>query len=434
MASDLTRRQFVMSGAALGASVIAGPASAQAPGANDRIRLGFIGVGNRGGQLLDATLPNKDVEVVALCDVYQPHLDKWAARIPSAAKFTDFRKLIERKDIDAIVIATPDHWHAIQTINACDSGKDVYVEKPLSMTIHEGRKMVEAARRNGRIVQVGLHRRSSPMYTRLVDLVRGNTLGKVTVGRAYRLSNMSPNGIGIAPDGPPPPDLDWDMWLGPRAKRPFNPNIAPYKFRWWKAYSSQVANWGVHYFDAMRWLLGEESPASVCAMGGKFAVNDARDIPDTMETTVEFASGRLLVMGQYEASGVPALKSGELELRGTQGALYVGDPGYEIVPERGGQFQSPEPRMKPVAVETKERPQFQEGLHMRNFLDCVKSRRTPNCDVEEGHRSTVFAHLANISLATRSRIDWDPRTEQITNNRSANSLLHYRYRAPWRLD
>jgi predicted dehydrogenase len=425
---EMTRREFA--GATAGAMITAAT-GAQAVGPNDRIRAGFIGISNRGSQLLDAALPNQDMEVVALCDVATTPLDKWSAKIPGAQKFSDFRKLLERKDIDAVFIAVPDHWHALVAIAACDAGKDVYCEKPLSLTIVEGRRMVEAARRNKRVFQVGLQRRSSPMYADVRRLVQENTLGKVTVARAYRITNMAPNGIGIAPDSDPPPGLDWDMWLGPAPKRPFNPNIAPYKFRWWKAYSSQVANWGVHYFDIIRHILGETAPLSVSAHGGKFGVNDSRDIPDTLEVTFEFASGRLMLFGQYEASGVPALKRGELELRGTQGALYADEKGYEVVPERGGQFQSPEPRMRPIEVESHDGNL--DRLHVRNFLDCVKSRATPNADVEEGHRSTTFAHLANIALATKSRIEWDAREERIVNNRAANNLLQYTYRAPWKL-
>lgn len=425
---NLTRREFALS--ALAATALSRTASAQA---SNRIRLGFIGIANRGSQLMNAAIPNSDAEVVALCDVNQAALDSWHAKLDGKpARYTDYRKMLEQKDIDAVVIATPDHWHALQAIAACDAGKDVYCEKPLSITIYEGRRIVEAARRNNRIFQVGLQRRSSPMYAGIRDLVRSGAIGKVTVARAYRLSNMFPSGIGVAPDGPPPDGLDWDMWLGPRPKRPFNPNIAPYKFRWWKAYSSQVANWGVHYFDVIRWILGEQAPVSLSAHGGKFAVEDARDIPDTMESTFEFASGRLLIMGQYEASGVPALTSGELELRGTQGALYAGN-GYEIVPERGGQFQSPEPRMKAVKVEGTVNDRELDRLHVRNFLDCVKSRVRPNCDAEEGHRSTTFAHLANISLATKSRIEWDADAEKCIGNSRANQMLHYPYRAPWKL-
>jgi len=426
----ITRRELAI-GTAGAAATLFTTRPSSALGANDRIRAGFIGISNRGSQLLDAALPNKDLQVVALCDVYAPAIDKWGARIEAAKRYSDFRKLLEQKDIDAVFIAAPDHWHALIATMACDAGKDVYCEKPLSLTIQEGRRMVEAARRNDRIFQTGLQRRSSNMYSTLHKLVQDNTLGKVTVARAYRITNMSPDGIGIAPDSDPPPGLDWDMWLGPAPKRRFNPNIAPYKFRWWKTYSSQVANWGVHYFDIIRYMLDESAPVSVSAHGGKFAVNDSRDIPDTMEVIFEFASGRLMIFGQYEASGVPALYRGELELRGTQGALYADSKGYEIIAERGGQFQSAEPRLKPALVEVDDGNL--DRLHVRNFLDCVKSRKRPNADVEEGHRSTIFAHLANIALATRSRIEWDAVQERITNNSAANSLLHYKYRAPWKL-
>lgn len=435
----ITRRRFLKSSAraALGLSagtVISGGwgSAGRVRGANERIGVGFIGVGNRGGQLLSAARRNEDVEVIALCDVYQPYLDRWANKLGGkVAQYRDFRYLLERKDIDAVFIATPDHWHALQTISACEAGKDVYVEKPLSLTIVEGRRMVEAARRNHRVVQVGTQRRSSRLYQQLAEMVQKGILGKVTVARCYRLSNMFPQGIGLAPDSDPPEGLDWDRWLGPRPKRPFNRNIAPYKFRWWRDYSSQIANWGVHYFDVIRWLLGEEAPASVSAHGGKFAVQDARDIPDTMEVIFEFASGCLLIFGQYEASGNPALRSGEIELRGTLGTLYASSKGFEIVPERGGQFQDPKPRMEPMKGKANEGDLTAQ--HIRNFLDCVKSRQMPNADVEVGHRSTTFAHLGNIALETQSRIQWDAKRERITNHPAANKLLHYEYRPPWKL-
>jgi predicted dehydrogenase len=350
-----------------------------------------------------------------------------------ADTYGDFRKLLDRDNLDGVVIATPDHWHAIQTIAACDAGKDVYIEKPLSITIHEGRRMVEAARRSQRVTQVGTHRRSSKMYTGLADLVRSGTIGKVTVGRAYRLSNMYPSGIGISPPGDPPAGLDWDFWLGPRPERPFQATIAPYKFRWWDLYSSQVANWGVHYLDAIRWLTDDLAPSSVCAMGGQFAIEDDRTIPDTLEVTFEFASGRLAIFGQYEASGNSALRRGELELRGTQGTLYVDDRGYEIVPERGGQFQESKPRMKPVQQSVSEGEGDMTVAHARNFLDCMRTRKPATADIEIGHRSTTMSLLANISLATRARLEWDAKHEKIVNLREANDLLHYEYRSPWKL-
>ena len=194
-------------------------------------------------------------------------------------RHTDFRRVLDQKDLDAVIIATPDHWHAVQTIMACDAGKDVYIEKPFSYTIREGRRMVEAARRNDRVVQVGTQRRSSKLYAELAAMVQSGAIGKVTVARAGLTDNMTPAGIGRVPDSAPPPGLDWDMWQGPRPERPFNLNVLPYKFRWWKDYSSQMANWGAHYFDAIRWIVGETAPSAVVGCGGVYAVDDCRTNP-----------------------------------------------------------------------------------------------------------------------------------------------------------
>ncbi len=435
MHNEITRRTFVGTGVAVAVGAATSrSATAQAASANDKVRLGFIGVGNRGSQLLDAFLEQPDMEVAAICDIYQPYVDRAKKRLgDGVTPYTDFRKLIDNKDIDAVVIATPDHWHAIQCITACDAGKDVYCEKPLSITIHEGRRMVEAARRNDRVVQVGTHRRSSPLYHRLAEIVQSGKIGYVTVARCYRLSNMYPDGIGKMPTSEPPADLDWDMWLGPRPFRPYQDNICPYNFRWWRQYSSQMGNWGVHYLDAIRWMTGELAPASICAMGGRFVVDDDRTIPDTLEANFQFASGRLAIFGQYEASGAPAMRKGEVELRGTLGTAYSSGPSFEIVPERGGQFQDSEPRMEPIADKDSGSNADLTAMHARNFLDCVKSREKPNADVEIGHRSTSFSLLANISLATQLRLEWDAENEIITNSKEANDLLHYEYRKPWTL-
>ncbi|MFW5692854.1 MAG: Gfo/Idh/MocA family protein [Thermoguttaceae bacterium] len=434
MTEKIDRRTFTKATAAATLGLTAARAR-RVLGANDRIRLGFIGVGNRGTQLMAAFLKHDDAQIVALSDVSQPLLAKAAEMVDAPVdRVADFRKVIDRNDLDAVVIATPDHWHAIQTIRACNAGKDVYVEKPLSITIHEGRRMVEAARRNDRIVQVGIHRRSSKLHAQLAEWIADGKLGKVTVSRAYRLSNMYPDGIGQKPVTAPPPDLDWDMWLGPRPAQPYQDNIAPYKFRWWNLYSSQMANWGVHRLDAIRWLTGELAPSSVVSMGGRFAVDDDRTIPDTQESVFEFASGRLAMFGMYEASGNPAIRYGEVELRGTLGTAYIDSRKFEIVPERGGQFQNREPRMEPVEVESADANASLTWQHAREFLDCVRSRRRPNCDVEIGHRSTTFSLLANISLATRARLDWDAEEERITNHPEANDMLHYEYRKPWTLD
>ncbi|OYP28866.1 Gfo/Idh/MocA family protein [Rhodopirellula sp. MGV] len=425
------RRQFTTGTITAAAALAANHSTAAA---SERIRVGVIGVANRGGQLIDAFLPHSDCEIVAVCDVDSNTLGKAVNKLDGKPKpYRDFRQVIDRDDIDAIVVATPDHWHAIQTITACDAGKDVYCEKPLSIAVNEGRAMVNAARRNNRIVQVGTHRRSSKLYRELAPQVQDGMIGKVCVSRAFRTSNMYPDGIGKLAASDPPSTLDWNMWLGPRPERPYQDNIAPYKFRWWKNYSSQMGNWGVHYLDAIRWCTGDEAPKSVCAMGGNFAIDDDRTIPDTMQVTFEFESGRLAIFGQYETSGNRAIQQGEIELRGTDGTCYVSERDYEIVPESGGQFADRGPRMKPQKKSVPGGNALLTQDHARNFLDCIKSRELPNADVEIGHRSTTMSLIANISLAVGRRLEWDAQAERFINDDEANELLQYDYRAPWKL-
>jgi predicted dehydrogenase len=430
---ETNRREFLETSIKTAAGMAVAGIGGSSFAAGTKLRLAFIGVGNRGGQLLEPCLGMEDVQVVGLCDVYKPYLDKWKQQVGGDVFTTwDFREILARPDVDAVFIATPDHWHALQCVMACDAGKDVYVEKPLSRTIFEGSKMVKAARRNHRIVQVGTQRRSSEIYPQLVGFIREGGIGKVTSARCFRISNMFPAGIGKEPDCEPPADLNWDMWLGPRAMRPFNPAIAPYKFRWWSDYSSQMANWGVHYIDVIRWALGEEAPSSVSAHGGRFAVDDLRTVPDTMEAIFEFASGRLLSFAQYEASSGPAMSNGEIELRGTLGTIYADDKFFEVIPAKGGQFDKWENRIEAKKV-VPANPADLTFLHIRNFIECIHTRQTPNADVEVGHRSTTFAHLANIALETKSRLEWSREREVFTNSEVANSLLHYSYRPPWTL-
>ena len=380
-----------------------------------------------------------DAEITALCDVCRSTLENANEKLTQgkAAAYGDFRKLLDRQDIDAVVISTPDHWHAIQTVMACRAGKDVYCEKPLSKTIHEGRRMIETARETKRVVQVGTHRRSGHSYAEAAQLIASGKLGKVTVARAFDTTNMYPLGIGKAAPSDPPADLDWDMWLGPRPLWPFQATITPFKFRWWDLYTTRFADNGIHFIDVMRWLTGDEpGPTRVTALGGRFVIDDDRTTPDVMEGMFQFGSDRLLVFGQYETSGHRALpRPAFAEFRGTQGALYVRDDGFEVLPDRGGHYQDDrKPRMEPIDRQLPEGYAQHMRDHTRNFLDCLKSRERPRADVEISHRSTSVALLANIALATESTIHWDPLREQITNLPKANQLLHYEYRKPWTLD
>ncbi len=424
----------------------------------DKVRLGFIGIGNRGEQLLGAFMKQEDAEITAFCDVYKPYAERRRDKVdkryferrpvPSMKNvpegpvdaYSDYRDLLERKDIDAVVIATPDHWHALQTVHAFEAGKDVFVEKPLTVTVDEGRRMVDAEARCGRIGAVCLNRRGSSIYRELAEKVPAGIIGKVVSASAARNSNMYPEGIGTCTPEDPPPDFNWDMWLGPRAYRPYQYNIAPYFFRWWSDYSSQMGNWGVHYLDVIRWLIGERAPAAVTAVGGKHAVNDDRDIPDTMLAVFEFKSGAVVQFQINEASKGQAIEHGEIELQGTKAVLQASQDGYTVIPSGPGQCQTWKQLAETVEKKLEGDTSFGDlGIKedstanlARNFLDCVKDKgKTPYCSLEEGHRSTTFAHLANISLKLKRRLEWDAEAERFTNCDEANELLSYEYRKPW---
>ena len=434
------RRSFhkmAVSTFAVAASMQTASSYARIIGANDRVRVGFLGVANRGRQVLGSFQKHADVEIAALCDVDKKILEEAKANYATDATFLaeDFRKVYDRNDIDAIAIVTPDHWHAIQSVEACKAGKDVYVEKPLSVTVVEGRKMVEAARKYKRIVQVGIHRRSGDLYRSLAAKNIDDFIGKVTVARCCHMSNMYPDGIGKMKPEKPPEELNWDLWLGPR-EQAYQPNIAPYKFRWWMDYSSQVTGNGVHFVDIFRQFLKEKGPTDVCAMGGHFAVMDDRTIPDTMHVTWQFPSGRLLEFSHFEANSNPIMaQPAYVEFRGTHGTLYVNDSRYLVTPERPGQFQAKGDRMEAIpATGTPQGNLELTAQHARNFIDCIKSRELPYMDVEEGHLSTTMCNIANISLAVEQRLKWDMEKECFIGHDQANSLLHYEYRSPWKLE
>jgi predicted dehydrogenase len=447
--SSWTRRRFTKTLVLAGATTALG--AARAAGANDRVRLGFIGLGNRGDQVLDAFLQHPDAEVVAVCDLSRAYLDFAGRKIGSSPKqFRDYRELLAARDIDAVVIATPDHWHALQTIHACEAGKDVYVEKPLSLCVAEGRRMVEAVRKHGRVSQVGIHRRSLPTCRQATEFVRQGGLGKITAARAFHVQNEWPNGIGNPPDGMPPADFDWESWLGPAPSRAYNKNRTFYRFRWFFDYSGgQVTNFGVHYLDFIHWALGSQAPLSVTALGSRAAgMADNREIPDTLEALWQYPGGTLVAFSQINANGGPWSRPGcEVEIRGTLGTLYLRGDSYEVVPDAISEDEfparSPLTRERDAGYRRDAKPRIEPRTvrggssgdtvpHARNFLDCVKSRAQCNCDIEIGHRSTTATLLANIAFKTRQVLDWDAATERFVNHPEANKLLAYKYRAPYR--
>ncbi len=452
MYTRIVRRRNFIQTLGCGAAV---PAPAQPPRqASDRIGVAVVGCGGMGRMNLIDFMKQPDVDIIAVCDVWEAN----AARARQLAGdrvaiYRDYRRVLERGEVDAVVVATPDHWHPLITIDACEAGKDVYVEKPVSHNVREGRLMVEAARRNKRVVQVGLQQRSGSHFQRAVRAVQEGRIGKVHFAQCWNHTYSAPEGIGNPPDTAPPEGLDWDFWLGPAPKVPFN--RARLAFRvFWDYAGGELTNWGVHLIDVVHWALGVDAPLSAVSSGGKYYVRDARECPDTQEALFEYPGFLLrystMVHNSFGPNGDPGARpfgSYGVLLHGTLGTLFVDRAGYEITPQM-------ERRAEPFAQSFREAYDDLTGIglyfeakaagergttslqhlpHVRNFLDCIKSRALPAADIEAGHRSTTVCHLGNIAFRTGQKLLWDAQAERFTNSEEANRLLGRRYRPPWRL-
>lgn len=424
----LTRREFSRSGFA----VTAGSAlsAKQVMGANDRIRLGLIGSGGRGRQDWNNFLKQPDVEPVAVCDVYDPNRDQGIAMTEGRAKgFKDFRRLLEGKDIDAVIVAIPDHWHALAAIMSCQAGKDVYCEKPLTLMIGEGRPMVNAARTHKRVVQTGSQQRSGAHYIQAVKLIHDGGIGEVHRIQAGMQRNIYPGLKPVALQSGLTPQLDWDMWLGPAEKVPFNPFRCIYNFRWFWDYSGgQMTNWGAHHLDIARWIVGAKGPATISGAGGRYALKDGGQTPDVQQVTYQFPG----VVVSWTTSEIGEGDPFTLNIYGTKGMMSLTRAGFKVKPEMASKPGTKEktPLMGPLQVKGGNI----EEMHVRNFLDCVKSRNRPNADVEEGHLSAVMCHLGNISTRLGRSLTWDAGKETIVNDAEASKWTMRPYRAPWHLD
>ncbi|MGH9751856.1 MAG: Gfo/Idh/MocA family protein [Blastocatellia bacterium] len=430
MNNGIERRDFIKQGIGAGVTTVA--ANANILGANDRVRVGVIGLGRQGRGVMKMFMKTQDARIVAICDVFQPQMDFAIkdAKLESVEPYKDFRRILDRKDIDAVIVASPDHWHALQTVMACQTGKDVYVEKPISVTVGEGRKMVQAARQYNRVVQVGTQQRSGDHYQKAAEIIRGGQLGKITFVRTWNFGNQTPGGIGNPPDTNPPEGLDWDMWLGPAPMRPFNQNrfgAHPDRwssFRWfWDYAGGMMTDWGVHHIDIVQMAMRVDAPSAITAMGGKLALNDNRETPDTLMVTYEYP-GFVCTYENREcnAQGWNGYGYGIL-FHGADATLYINREYFEITPEKERNVEA-----RRVKNENK-----QGEAHVRNFLDCVKSRQTPISDIEIGHRSTTTCLLGNVALRSGRRIAWNAKTERIVGDNAASKYLSREYRKPWKL-
>jgi len=424
----MNRRYFLMSsapGVPLRSSALASP--------NDTIRVacvGFRGMG-RGHIRAYARMPN--VEVVALCDVDAnvmaeglKEADSMGKKRPAA--FKDFRKLLEDNSIDAVSIATPDHWHTLQTIWACQAGKDVYVEKPCSHTLFESRQIVAAARKYNRIVQQGSQTRSSPAIQEAVEKLRQGLIGEVYMARGLCINWRDT--IGRAPEEPVPRGVDYELWIGPAPKKPFTRNRFHYNWHWqWDYGSGDIGNQGIHEIDVARWGLGVKYPTKVSALGGHFMFDDDQETPNTLCATFEFNEGGKKKMLVFEVrhwiSNQEAGISGE-KGQGSVGDIFYGSKGY-MTRERFGYktFLGKEQQPGPGRVEG--------GNHFGNFIAAVRSRKRSdlNAEIEEGATSCILVHLANVSCLVGRTLNFDSRTLTCIGDEEANRMLTRTYRPPF---
>ena len=413
----VSRRQFLKAAAGTMAAPYFIPSSAF--GANERIVTGHIGVGGQGNANLKGFM-SRGVKVAALCDVDSKRLATTLQLTKDAGHnsdgFEDYRKLLDRKDIDAVVISTPDHWHCLTTIHACQAGKDVYCEKPLTLTVAEGRRMVKVARDTGRMVQTGSQQRSDARFRQACEYVRSGRIGdlkEIEVG----LPEVNFSGPPV-PDSSPPPELNYDLWLGPAPQRPYNVKRVHYNFRFFWDYSGgQMTNFGAHHLDIAQWGLGMDNSGPVTVEGtAVFHPEKWYEVSQSCRVIHTYQNGVKMTVVQG-TEDVPA------------GVTFIGTNG-KIAVTRGKLVSTPPELLKtPLAagdvhlVESKD--------HHQNFIDSIKSRELPICDVEIGHRSATVCHLSNIAIRLGRKILWDPVSEKIVGDEEATAMLSRPSRTPF---
>lgn len=431
------RRNFIIKSTVTGLGIGAFPTILKADkiSANDKVVVGLIGCKGMGFNDLKAFLSQPGVECSALCDVDSNILSARAAETEKITGkkptlFKDYRKLLEQKDIDAVIVGTPDHWHCLQMVNACEAGKDVYCEKPLGNSIEECNVMINAARRYNKVVQVGQWQRSDPHWQDSVKYLREGHIGRIRSVKAW--SNVGWKGsIPVLPDEPVPKGVDYDMWLGPAPKRPFNKNRFHFTFRWyWDYAGGLMTDWGVHLLDYALFGMNEYVPKSIMATGGKYAFpDDAMETPDTLMAVYDFGDFGLLWEHTIGIYGANYGRGHGVAFVGEHGTLVVDRQGWEVIPESSGYGVKEGLEAVPLQKGTGQGL----NLHVANFIDCVKTREKPNCDIEIGAHIARFAHLGNIAYRLGRRLYWDGEKQQFVNDTEADAFAKVNYRKPWEL-
>jgi predicted dehydrogenase len=421
--SSLNRRRFLAASAATATTLTALGAAGAANKPNERIILAVMGVRGRGRDLIRGFSAQEDVEIAYLIDpdenVIPAALKSVAARQKKPPRVErDVRNVLKDKNVTGLVIAAPDHWHALATVWACQADKHVYVEKPVSHNLVEGRRMVEAARRFNRVVQVGTQRRSASHYASAAAFLRAGKLGKVPFARTC-IAGHRPS-IGRQKDGKAPKGVDYNLWLGPAPERPFNPNRFHYKWHWnWDYGTGEIGNNGIHLLDVVRWLLNLDAPVRITSGGGKYFYEDDQQTPDTQVACFDFAN--TCVIWEHRLWSRTSFNSQAfgVAIYGERGTMLFDDKGWHLIDTDSG-------------VEGSDKAgKDMERAHQRNFLDCIKKGGRPNADIEEGHKSTRLCHLGNIALRLGRTLRFDAKTETCLNDKEANAMLRRTYRKPF---
>ena len=425
----MNRRYFIFSSAALAAQTVK---PAKSP--NETVRVAVVGCGGRGDSHMSAwtTLPN--VELAGLVDVDDSHSERFVGTLQKREKkappvFRDIRKVLDDKSIDAVSIATPNHWHTLQTIWACQAGKDVYVEKPCSHNVFESRQIVAAARKYDRIVQMGSQSRSSPALQEAVQKMKEGEFGEIYMARG--LCFKARNTIGKTPVEKVPPGVDYDLWTGPAPMRPFTKNRFHYNWHWfWDTGNGDLGNQGIHEVDIARWGLGVTHPTKVSAIGGKFMFDDDQETPNTITASYEFNVGGKPKMMTFEVrhwyshheAGIGGEKAGN-----TIGNTFYGSKGYLVIDGYNKYYSYMGRDQQPGSTRN------ERDKHFQNFIDGVRSRQRTDltAEIEEGAMSCVLMHLANVSYRLGRTLHWDEKTWSVKNDPEANRMLTRVYRAPY---
>lgn len=435
-----TRRHFLRDSSIVAGGALILPSALRAQvarvAASDQVRIGVIGCNGMGFSDLRSILKVPGVECGALCDIDTSVLNRSAAQVEEQTEirptlYSDFRRLLEDPEIDAVIIGTPDHWHCLMMVMACEAGKDVYVEKPLANSIGECGVMVAAAERFGTVVQVGQWQRSGDHWTEAAKHVQSGAIGRIRLVKAWAYQGWMGD-IPVKPDEPVPDGVDYDMWLGPAPGRPFNPNRFHFNFRWfWDYAGGLMTDWGVHMIDMVHYAMGDAGPKSVMANGGKFAYpDDASETPDTLQAAFQFDDYSML---WEHATGIdlgPYQRNHGVAFIGNQGTVIVDRGKWEVLPEIETIDGQEQYLTTPLPIQ----PRRDDGgldAHMANFVECIKTREQPKCHTAVGARAAVTAHLGNIAFKTGRRLTWDDATQSFPDDSEADSLLWPAYRSPW---